>query len=171
MIMLSVLILMSAAPPVAFVQGPILGSWQVVSSRCPGVCAMSAAESAEWHGTIARYTASVARFGGDSCATPSYSRRRLTDREFIRGFRTSLRSIGITANSVDVIEVGCNGRGTKPGSFLIIKDPGHILTVWDGVFFEMVPLATFSPTSERPNKRLKLPGPVAFPPLGAAKTS
>jgi hypothetical protein len=141
MIMLRFLLLICAAPPLLFAQGPtstIYGSWRVVSSRCPGVCAMSTAESARWRGKMARYSASVARFEADSCATPSYASRTLTDRDFIGGFRTSLKSIGITADSVEVIEIGCRGTWTVPGSFLIIKDRTHMLTVWDGVFFEMV---------------------------------
>ncbi len=162
MIVPRLLILLSAAPPLLFAQGPIIGSWRVSGSRCPGICAMSNAEAGRWRGKVARYTPSVARFGSDSCTTPTYASSRLTGRAFMNDFLTSLKSIGITADSVDVIEIGCHGRWTNPGAFLIIKDRGHILTVWDGVFFEMVRLATYSRTSERPNKRLKLAARVGY---------
>ena len=114
------------------------GQWRVVSSRCPGICAMSTNESAQWNGKMARYSASVARFDADSCAAPSYASHLLTAGAFSDAHRVSLKSLGITADSVTVVEVGCNGKWWAPGSLIIIKDQAHIFTLWDGVFFEMV---------------------------------
>jgi hypothetical protein len=57
----------------------------------------------------------------------------------------SLADIGVTGDSVLVIEVQCPAQrraGSDPrwqvaGAFLIVKDRDHLLTVWEGVFFEL----------------------------------
>jgi hypothetical protein len=33
--------------------------------------------------------------------------------------------------------VGSDPRWQVPGAFLIVKDRDHLLTVWEGVFFEL----------------------------------
>lgn len=119
-------------------RGVVFGSWRVTGGRtCPNVCAMSDGEIAAWQGRTAFYADSLARFGTDSCSSPRYRVTVWTENDFLSGLRSPARSFGIERDSTVVIDIGCPDHWTAPGSLLLVKDQQHLLTMWDGVVFEL----------------------------------
>jgi hypothetical protein len=104
---------------------------------------MSPSEADTWRGRTAIYEASLARFADDSCDRPRYAVSYWSANGLYGGAR--LMDLGIIADSVMTIAVGCptqpttgsDPRWRAPGAFLIVKDRDHLLTVFDGVFFEL----------------------------------
>lgn len=119
------------------------GNWRVTGSRCPTECAMSRPEADAWRGRTATYEDSAVRFADTSCKGPRYSVGYWPATGLYGGAR--LADLGVTADSVLVIEVRCpaqrrtgsDPRWQVPGSFLLVKDRDHLLAIWEGVFFEL----------------------------------
>jgi hypothetical protein len=114
----------------------IFGAWRVVSYRFGDGPSVGEREARVLLGKSATYGLRHAGFAAEACLSPAYVTTRMTEEQFYRAFRTSLRSIGISAGSAEVVEVSCQGRHwTSPGSLVIRLRGGRMLTVWDGVYF------------------------------------
>ena len=119
------------------------GRWHVTQATCPDRCAMTSRQWNAWWGKSAVYTKSTARFGDSACTAPVYNVSRWPASGIYGGAR--LKDFGIRAASTLVIEIRCpsvprtssDPRWQVPGAFLIVKDSSHLLTVWEGVFFEL----------------------------------
>jgi hypothetical protein len=118
-----------------------LGLWKVIAYRYaeggPGL-ATESSQLAKFVGTQVRLNIDAAEVGTKSCQSPAYRSRSLTDKEFFRELGTSLSSIGIKADRVDIIAVKCETGGWKPPQSLLVRLPeGEMLLLWDGVFLEL----------------------------------
>lgn len=119
------------------------GTWRVTGSICPTDCAINPSEARAWRGRTATYQNSLARFADDSCQSPRYSTGHWPAEGRYGG--ASLAQLGVSGDSALVIEIQCktqhrvgsDPRWQVPGAFLIVKDHDHLLTVWEGVFFEL----------------------------------
>jgi hypothetical protein len=104
---------------------------------------MSRAEAGRWWGRIATYGDSLARFAEHRCARPRYMVGYWPASGVYGGAR--LRDLGIAGDSAMVVDVECpaqpqvgpDPRWEVPGAFLIVRDAGHLLMLWEGVYFEL----------------------------------
>lgn len=116
------------------------GEWIVTKiAGTSGIYAMSDEEMKSFIGKKAEYSQSLAAFDNEFRKNPVYKRETLSEATFFSGFRTSFENLGLKGESVTIINIyeNQNNLWINPGSCLIIKDNDSMLTVWDGVFFEM----------------------------------
>jgi hypothetical protein len=127
----------SSFPPVE--GDSIFGSWRVVAYRFGDGPSVGEREARVLLGAAVRYGRRRGGFGWEICTSPPYETTRVTEEQFFREYRTSLRSIGIGGGAAEVVEVRCRGQHwTSPGSLLIRLRGGRMLTLWDGVYFVLV---------------------------------
>ncbi len=130
----------------------IYGSWVVKRLlTTSNITAIVPSEEKAMIGTVAIYSASQVRvrfsspqerFGLDNYVVdhPKYGLRRDSADEFFRETYLGLRDISIRGESVEIIEIR-NADGSDviaPGTMLYIRDKNHLVTTWDGGYFEMV---------------------------------
>lgn len=114
------------------------GTWVVVRHYCPHICAMTDEEADAWLGREARITAAEVSFADESCASPTYSRITRRAEEFFRHWRADPTELGIARETIEDVEVQCDGEPwAAPGSVFIIKGEDSLLATWDGVLFEL----------------------------------
>ncbi len=111
------------------------GRWEVIGFDMPGFHALSAEESQALVGTEAFFSEGEARFGDRGCRPPAYDERDVELADFGSEYRLDPALLDLT-DPVHVVDVGC-AAGPGPGSLLIIRADGSLLTVWEGVFFEL----------------------------------
>lgn len=116
------------------------GRWRVVGYDMPGFHALSAKESQALVGTEASFSATEARFGDRGCRPPAYLERQVELPDFGSEFRVDPGLLDLT-DPVRVVDVGCTAAWNGPGSLLILRADGSMLTVWEGVFFELARLS------------------------------
>jgi len=129
----------------AHAQHAVFGQWRVTGSMCaPGGCALSRAEVASWRGRVAIYSDTLARFAEHSCSRPRYTAGYWPANGSYGG--ATFADLGLRGDSAMVVDISCPGqpptgllkdRWEVPGGFLIVKDADHLLTIWEGVFFEL----------------------------------
>ena len=113
------------------------GDWRVIWFTAPGISALAPTEATAWIGTVATYDKDRAAFGRESCAAPSYATRTMTPDEFAREYRVRAADLGLQGDAVTLVTVTCPSAWTSHGSLLIVKSADVLLTMWDGVFFEL----------------------------------
>lgn len=114
-----------------------LGQWQVTDAKFPGISAMGMDDARAWFGTKASYTDTNVSFADNVCEKPQFTLTALAEAEFYSVYRARFQQLGITAQSTEVLTVGCPSDWVAPGAVLIKadNDTGYIL--WDGVFFKL----------------------------------
>ena len=113
------------------------GDWRVVLFTAPGNSALAPTEAAGWIGTVATYDAHRAVFGRDTCTAPTYATRTMTPDEFAKEYHVRPSNLGLGDETVTLVTVSCPSAWTNRGSLLIVKSDDALLTMWDGVFFEL----------------------------------
>jgi hypothetical protein len=134
-----VTVLISIAALGQSVPSSVGGAWKVERWSAPGISGMRDGVADSWVGRLARFDEKLVEFGPERCEAPSYRPRTVeAENYFIEGFRIYAKELGITATTVSIVEILCRGKQwDAPSNLLIIKDKDHLLTVWDGVFFEL----------------------------------
>lgn len=112
------------------------GRWEVIGFDMPGFHALSAEESEALVGTEASFSATEARFGERGCRPPAYEERDVGLADFGIEYRVDPALLDLS-DPVQVVDVGCASAWSGPGSILILRADGSLLTVWEGVFFEL----------------------------------
>jgi hypothetical protein len=116
----------------------VFGAWKVVAHYEPGISAMTGTQADAWIGRAALYGLDSALFGDEKCAAATYSVRSIDGDQFYSDFRVKLSDISVGLSRVSIIEVMCAGSDwTAPGGLLVVKSKERMLTLWDGVFFEL----------------------------------
>ncbi len=114
------------------------GTWAVVGHSCPHICAMSGEAADAWLGRAMTVSATGLSFGESSCTNVSFVRTASSAADFFRDWRVAPATLGVEQGEIEEVEVLCDGEEwIAPGSLLIVKDQNEMLTVWDGVFFEL----------------------------------
>jgi hypothetical protein len=114
----------------------LFGTWQIVSFRFGEGVSVGPGDAKKLVGLKLQLGDTRAQSGSEVCDSPTYTSTRMTENEFSYDFRTTLKSIGIRGNHVDVVNVDCGGSNwTVPGAILIKVQDRQMLTNWDGVFF------------------------------------
>ena len=120
----------------------LFGTWQIVGSRFGDGISVGSRDAKKLLGKRIRFSVDRASLGSDRCSSAVYESRRIAKEEFVMEFKTSLRSIGIKSNHVDVLTVRCgNNHWVAPGGLLLKLPGGSMLTLWDGVFFVLKKVA------------------------------
>ncbi|MCI3927075.1 hypothetical protein MO973_43575 [Paenibacillus sp. TRM 82003] len=120
----------------------VYGDWVV--SRAAGATpasTMTPEEQEAWIGISASYAPKRATFGEEVEEEPAYEPFVLTDSEFLRSYQVTLEALGL-----DTLSPSDNGyvQGVRivdwlaPGSLLFVASEERLVTLWDGVFFELV---------------------------------
>ena len=114
----------------------LFGTWQIVSFRFGKGVSVGPGDAKKLLGLKVQLGDTRAQSGSEVCDSPTYTSERMTENEFSYEFRTSLKSMGIRGNHVDVVNVDCGGSNwIVPGATLIKAQDRQMLTIWDGVFF------------------------------------
>ena len=114
----------------------LFGTWQIVAFRFGEGISVGPREARKFMRLKLRLGETRAQSGREVCTSPVYKSKRMTADEFSYDFRTSLKSIGIRGNHVDVVDIECGGRDwLVPGGTLLKVKEDQMLTLWDGVFF------------------------------------
>lgn len=111
------------------------GEWRVKKpiAYCP-IYGMDDKTINSYIGKKAIYKLDAARFDNEICNNPQYKKEIVSNEDFFVGFHIEIKNLGISSDTIKVIEI----KGwTNPGSYLIIKNKNSLITVWDGVFFEL----------------------------------
>jgi hypothetical protein len=130
-------------PPASKPQPPFdpLGTWTVTGHSLPGISAMTEGEAQAHDGQTVQFATTEALSNGERCAAPKYPARSVDTEEFLATeFNLPPESLKPVAgkDSVTVVEVSCgDAPWTAFGSLVIAVDADHVLTPWDGVFFEL----------------------------------
>ncbi len=112
------------------------GRWEVIGFDMPGFHALSAEESQALVGTEAFFSEGEARFGDRGCRPPAYVERDVELPDFGSEYRVDPALLDLS-DPIQLVDVGCAAAWTRPGSLLILRADGSMLTVWEGVFFEL----------------------------------
>jgi hypothetical protein len=118
----------------------VFGKWKVARHFEPGISSMDKTQADAWVGREACYDRTAATFGTEACTTANYVVNVVdADKYFLDEFRIEAKSVGIKPGKIHILEVTCNDSDwIAPGSLLIVKNKEQLLTVWDGIFFELV---------------------------------
>ena len=120
----------TSAPPEAF-----HGTWTVTSVIAPGAAAGPGRGLAA--GAEARFEPGAARVKDQACDEPTYTKRSLWAPTFTEAYRVSPQELSITAEPIALVDVTCGSGNLEAGSTLILRPDGSMLTMWDGVFYEL----------------------------------
>lgn len=116
------------------------GKWKIVKYVFgDGMFSMDEQKAQAWIGKVATYSPKVAMFDEYRCQSPFYKVSVENADDYLEAqFRTNPKSIGITQERVEIIEVYCGHEDNSwiaPGSLFIKLETKKALTVWNGVFF------------------------------------
>lgn len=115
-----------------------MDEWTVTDVKLPGISAIGFDEAREWYGSEALYSDSLVTFRDARCEQPQFTVREMKQAQFHRNFRASFAALDIESSSVQVLEVGCPGSWTEPGSTFIQASPDSGYVLWDGAFIKLV---------------------------------
>lgn len=118
----------------------LAGVWTIVAHHIPDIAGMTAAQADGWIGRSLRLGSEIVSEGA-RCSRPSYTTVALDRDTFLQGnFNLPPGAILRLANvdALNVITVTCEGRSLGAlGQLIMQVDADHILSPWDGVFFEL----------------------------------
>jgi hypothetical protein len=124
------------APPLGVAPLPI-GAWRIVSYRFVGVSALSPGEAGAWIGRLVLYAHAMAGLPPDTCAAPGYASSVVNVADVAADYHMRLRELGFPRARVQLIEVRCDNGWRGPGGRVYVLGANRLVTVWDGVFFDM----------------------------------
>lgn len=74
----------------------------------------------------------------ETCYSPVFESRTITDAEVVKRLGSSITSLGIASDKLDAIYVACKSKNNSPVQTFILRLPDNkALMLWDGVFLEM----------------------------------
>jgi len=120
---------------------PPFGSWTVETYRYAEGNSREVKPARELEkliGTRVHLYLARAEVGTELCNSFSLQNRQYTKDELFQTFGIQLNSIGVNADSVETINVICDGGGWQPPRSLLIKvDEDEMLMLWQGVFLAL----------------------------------
>jgi hypothetical protein len=123
--------LLGADPPAA-----ISGTWEI--TRIIPTTNVQTEPDSKAIGKRFTYAAEAADLAGLQIETPVYSLRTVLAEDFAVDYRTPLSELGVEAEKIRVVEVTKSGKtAAELGTTVIIAGRRRLVTVWDGVFYEM----------------------------------
>lgn len=128
---------------------PILfGDWQITAYRFGDNISVDDAQSRSYVGQRLSYSATrvlvpapvdgaSGLFKTETCLSPTYQLSHLTTQAFQSAYRTSLSSIGLRIDAVNIMTVHCPENPWIRFSTILLLSDRMALTVWDGVYYVM----------------------------------
>lgn len=113
------------------------GVWGVDNFSAPDSATMSPEEAERMLGARGVYTRHIARFQDMQCLKPSYQHQSLDAAMFMEGFGVEPGQVGLPDDDINHIEITCHDHPLERGNTLFVKDEDTLMTVWEGVFFQM----------------------------------
>jgi hypothetical protein len=113
------------------------GVWDVDNFIAPETAEMSPEEAERMLGTRGVYTRHIARFHDMQCLKPSYEHQSLDVERFTEDFGMEPGQVGLLDDNITRIDITCHDNPLERGSILFIKDEDTLITIWEGVFFQM----------------------------------
>lgn len=117
------------------------GTW-VVSKKIATtpVYAMSEDKIKEYIGKELYLSEKKVSFDKENLVNPTFEETTLSDSDFASENKTSLKNIGINSPSIKKVDVIQNANSNWTsffGNSFYVKDANTLITLWDGVFFEL----------------------------------
>jgi hypothetical protein len=116
---------------------PFHGTWRVTAVATPGISALSPADAARQVGAEASFDARRARFGAQTCEGVSYTRRVLSAGIFAEAYGVTAQQLRLDTDQIAMVDILCASGSLDAGTSLILRPDGSMLTLWDGVFYEV----------------------------------
>jgi hypothetical protein len=117
------------------------GAWRIVAYRYASGEAASQQDPPELKSLVgSEMVLNLDRMvvGKQTCNTPVYSPKTVTNEDFFKRSGSSLESLGLPLDKVDVIRIACNGKDDFPSQTFILRLPGNkARLLWEGVFLEI----------------------------------
>jgi hypothetical protein len=137
--------LLASGEPLPEEASSIFGEWAVTGViGATSISAMSAEDQASWIGTQASYMENRAAFGSEAMDAPTYEPFVLSHAEFLREYNVSPETLGWESDFVTGVRIM---NWLAPGSLLFLYEDS-LVTLWDGVFFELERVPERSQASE-----------------------
>jgi hypothetical protein len=117
----------------------IYGSWKIERVIPSSNIQTSVDDAKKYVGVEIVYAGDEFRFGGEVIGHPRYKTGRMTAAVFYEQYRAQLKELGVTRGAVSTVEV-LDEKGEavlNPGAIVFVKSADLIVTVWDGVYFEV----------------------------------
>ncbi len=113
------------------------GVWDVDNFSAPDTAEMSAEAAESILGSRGVYSKHIARFEDMQCLKPRYEHQSLDAETFMEEFGVEPGQVGLADDDITRIEITCYDNPLERGSTLFVKDEDTLMTVWEGVFFQM----------------------------------
>ena len=128
------LTLLAAEPPAA-----ISGTWEI--TRVLPTTNTQVTPPANAAGKRFTFSAAAADLAGTMIEDPGYNLRKVTSADFAVDYRIPPAEVGVNSGEVRIVEVLKGGKpATEMGATLFLAGRRRLVTVWDGVFYELRPV-------------------------------
>jgi hypothetical protein len=118
----------------------IYGVWKIKRIIPTSNIQTSADAAKKYLGMEIVYSAEKFKFNGDAVEHPKYKTGKMTADTFYEEYRAQLKELGVTRGAVATVEVQeVKGEAVlSPGAIVFIRNSNTIVTMWDGIYFEVV---------------------------------
>jgi len=114
----------------------IFGAWEVYRFKPGEISAITDKEAKAYVGRKIFLESNYVKAFGDTCKHALYNARKAKANEFLYyNYRTSARTLGITSENVDVIEVHCGKVRKIPEHAFLLTEEKDLIISKDGYFF------------------------------------
>jgi coenzyme F420-reducing hydrogenase delta subunit len=132
----AILALLSLTLPAAEPPSAITGAWEIV--RVIPTTNTQTAPDAKATGKRFTYAADAADLAGVRIDEPEYELETLEAADFAVEYRATLTELGVESGHIRVVRVLRKGEQvTEMGATLFLAGRRRLVTVWDGVFYEL----------------------------------
>jgi hypothetical protein len=141
------------AAPLLHAQVParfIYGSWKVKRIIPTSNIQTSTEDAKKYLGMEIVYSADEFKFDSEVVKHPKYKTGRMAAETFYGQYRAQLKELGLTRGALTTVEV-LDAKGEpvlNPGAIVFVRNSNAIVTMWDGIYFEVIrenPVAPKSP--------------------------
>ena len=116
---------------------PPFGTWKVIAYRSVDG-ELNKADSKDLEklvGVRVNLQVNRAEVGADVCTLPAFEDTRSPNAALLQDLATALKSVGVQADSAEMVTISCKGDGWQPPQSLLVKvREGEMLMLWEGVF-------------------------------------
>lgn len=121
----------AAEPPAT-----IVGTWEI--ARVIPTTNTQLAPDPKATGKRFTYTAESAELNGFRVDGPEYQLETVQAADFVVAYRATLTELGVEADRVRVVTISAKGAPVSaPGATVFLAGRRRLVTVWDGVFYEL----------------------------------
>jgi hypothetical protein len=118
----------------------IYGRWKIKRIIPTSNIQTSVDDAKKYLGMEIVYSADEFKFDGEAAAHPKYKTGNMSAATFYEEYRAQLKELGVTHGAVSTVEVqDSKGEAVlNPGALVFVRSVNTIVTVWDGIYFEVM---------------------------------